>query len=724
MTHVFVKESIEFHHYSTRETKPLNREYLTYQINHTHYSKPEKLYHSNTFHLLLTNTLTMESSKVQEIKKVVTSVSTSSETHVTKETMETVHDKASNPTVEAIHATGEPIPAIPISTILSDGAKKKKKSKKTGEKKKSSKKSKSSSSPKAHTMTSLYLDPLNDQQNVEAVETPKPSEALGQDAETLGDAEKAVENVEPNVEGSLNQSEKAPQSAQEENPGDSEHESAQEVNKSNIDANTKPVGEEEEILSAESPRRDEDIINLEDVDSEEIPLIKTMPGIARRLKDRKSKGKTAISESSTPTPAKPKKKVVGPSKSWSKVQIPSEKKKSLKRKKDASSDSEYDVEREVQDIQSSKRMSTLKKKKTESSDTESDVEPDVEDIMTSGRKKAGGLKIPPNVPDAPMDNISFHSVESSKRWKYVYQRRIALERELTKEGTDLKGIMELIEKAGMTKTVCGLGDCYERLVKEFLVNLSSECDNKLSPEFRKVFVRGHCVNFSPSIINNYLGRNDEDAAEVEVTDNQICKEITANQVNQWPIKGKLSASKLTVKYAILHRIGTVNWAPTNHTSTIATGLGKLIYIIGTKKNFDFGAYIFDQTMKHANSYAIRLPVAFPSIISGIITSQHPNIITGADVVSKRELPLTIHPRLFVGTHVLDIEAPAGKEVGVSTSKKAIIDELKATCKHLETTITESTKKKENLERLIAALLAEEDDGEEEGMEEDEASEEE
>jgi hypothetical protein len=153
-----------------------------------------------------------------------------------------------------------------------------------------------------------------------------------------------------------------------------------------------------------------------------------------------------------------------------------------------------------------------------------------------------------------MDNISFHSVESSKRWKYVYQRRIALERELSKEGTDLKDIMELIEQVGMTKTVCGLGDCYEKLVKEFLVNLSSECDNKLSPEFRKVFVRGHCVNFSPSIINNYSGRNDEDVPEVEVTDNQVCEEITAKQVNQWPIKGKLSASKLTMKYVILHRI--------------------------------------------------------------------------------------------------------------------------------------------------------------------------
>jgi hypothetical protein len=127
-------------------------------------------------------------------------------------------------------------------------------------------------------------------------------------------------------------------------------------------------------------------------------------------------------------------------------------------------------------------------------------------------------------------------------------------------------------------------------------------------------------------------------------------------------------------------------------------------------------------MKHANSFVVRLPMAFPSVISGIIISQHPNIITGADVVSKRDLPLTIHPRLFVGTHVLDIEAPAGKEAEVSTTKKAIIEELKATCKHLETTITESTKKKEDMERLIAAMLAEENDGEEEGMEEDDASE--
>jgi len=59
----------------------------------------------------------------------------------------------------------------------------------------------------------------------------------------------------------------------------------------------------------------------------------------------------------------------------------------------------------------------------------------------------------------------------------------------------------------------------------------------LSQHYQQVF--GECVNFSPNIINKF-------------TDNQVCKEITANQVKVWPKKGKLF-----VKYAILNWIGAV-----------------------------------------------------------------------------------------------------------------------------------------------------------------------
>jgi hypothetical protein len=137
--------------------------------------------------------------------------------------METVQTKATNPTVEGTPATGEPISAIPIS-VISGKVEKKKRSKKTGEKKKS-KKNKSLSSSKPHTMTSLYLDPLNDQQNVESVKNPKSPtvmaafETLGQEenAKTIVEADKVVSEhinavlasvLETNVESNVTSSPK------------------------------------------------------------------------------------------------------------------------------------------------------------------------------------------------------------------------------------------------------------------------------------------------------------------------------------------------------------------------------------------------------------------------------------------------------------------------------------------------------------------------------------
>jgi hypothetical protein len=69
----------------------------------------------------------------------------------------------------------------------------------------------------------------------------------------------------------------------------------------------------------------------------------------------------------------------------------------------------------------------------------------------------------------------------------------------------------------------------------------------------------------------------------------------------WPLKGKVPYVMLSVKYAILNRIGAINWFPNTHSSTIATGLARFIYVIGTGTDADFGSYIFDQTMPHGKS---------------------------------------------------------------------------------------------------------------------------
>ncbi|KAL2985032.1 hypothetical protein AAZX31_12G126500 [Glycine max] len=363
-----------------------------------------------------------------------------------------------------------------------------------------------------------------------------------------------------------------------------------------------------------------------------------------------------------------------------------------------------------------------KRKEISSSDSDDDVKLDV---STSKRAKKSGKKVPENVPDAPLDNISFHSIGNAERWKFVYQRRLALERELGRAALDCKEIMDLITAAGLLKTVTKLGDCYESLVREFIVNIPSDITNRKSDEYQKVFVRGKCVRFSPAVINKYLGRPTDGVVDITVSEHQIAKEITAKQVQHWPKKGKLSAGKLSVKYAILHRIGAANWVPTNHTSTVATGLGKILYAVGTKSKFNFGNYIFEQTVKHSESFAVKLPIAFPTVLCGIMLSQHPNILNYADSVMKRESPLSLHYKLFEGTHVPDIVSTSGKAAASgAVSKDALIAELKDTCKVLEATIKATTEKKMELERLIKRLSESGIDDGEAAEQEDEAAEQE
>ena len=170
------------------------------------------------------------------------------------------------------------------------------------------------------------------------------------------------------------------------------------------------------------------------------------------------------------------------------------------------------------------------------------------------------------------------------------------------------------------KTVLGVGKCYERLVIEFMVNLTEECAEEGSDNYHKVLLREKNIDFSPTTINKILGRSAEAESKKNLSMDKVAEEITAGQAVSWPKKGLLPTSKLTVKYAILNRIGTANWAATNHSSGITPNLAKLIYLIGTGKKLDFGKHVFEQTMKHVETNATKLPITFQSLITEIILS--------------------------------------------------------------------------------------------------------
>ncbi|XP_050889179.1 uncharacterized protein LOC127094382 [Lathyrus oleraceus] len=274
------------------------------------------------------------------------------------------------------------------------------------------------------------------------------------------------------------------------------------------------------------------------------------------------------------------------------------------------------------------KVDMKKMKVREVSESEEDVEEDVPDI--SPVKRTTMRKSHVNVAVVHLDNISFHLEDGVAKWRFVIQRRVAVERELGKDVVEVKEVMDLIKTVGLVKTVAGLSQCYEGLVKEFIVNIPEDIADKNNKEFCKVFVRGRRV---------------KGAGELEATDNEVCREITARQVKGWPIKKHLPAGKLTVKF------------------------------------------MFEQIIKHASTNSMKLPIAFPSMNYGIILSQHPGILSSNDLPSIRNHALSVHYKLFEGSHVEYIVMTSAMKK--PASKVEIITELKEMCKELGEGIREA-----------------------------------
>ncbi|CAJ2671946.1 unnamed protein product [Trifolium pratense] len=350
----------------------------------------------------------------------------------------------------------------------------------------------------------------------------------------------------------------------------------------------------------------------------------------------------------------------GPKKSWSKSVPPPEKKKNvLKRKSAPSSDSDFEAEKDA-----------------------SNIKPPAKKAMSA--KKVMPQASTPVIEDFPCDNVSFHFPSYAQTWGIICTRRLALERELGKDILECEEVVNLINDARLIKTVWGLGSCYEKLVREFIVNIPVGCDDPLDKEFQKVFVRGKCVEFSPSVINKVLGNSDEPHPDFEVSDNVVCKTITANKV------------------------------PTTHSSDIATSLGKLIYKIGTGTKFNAGQYIFNQVVQHAKTSITKQPIAFPTLLCDIIFSQHPSIRHEGESAKKRASPLAVHQKLYNKQHAPDIVGPSNAAADTPMTRKEMIAVLEANCKDLD-------EKKLQFERMIHALRVEETTAQAAGADVDDAS---
>jgi hypothetical protein len=162
-----------------------------------------------------------------------------------------------------------------------------------------------------------------------------------------------------------------------------------------------------------------DTVNLEEFSDNEL-LASVIPSIAKRVRTRRGK-KTVmqrspskeVDETTSPkhtvTESARKRKGHGPAKSWSK-EVP-------------------------------------KKLKTKAVVVESDSDAPCDVTTSLSRKKPTSSKLAASVPEVPIDNVSFHFASSVNRWKYVYHKRMDLDRELAQNALECKEIVDLIREA-------------------------------------------------------------------------------------------------------------------------------------------------------------------------------------------------------------------------------------------------------------------------------------
>ncbi|VFQ80922.1 unnamed protein product [Cuscuta campestris] len=226
--------------------------------------------------------------------------------------------------------------------------------------------------------------------------------------------------------------------------------------------------------------------------------------------------------------------------------------------------------------------------------------PDFPSSSRQGRETRSSKNSQPSCTPGKQSVKLFPSIVAKSHFSDVVKKSIIPQRNLDVSDFSKKtNLLPTLKSNKLLKFVTLPGSHVKKVIHEFYCNLSESCVTKYDPSYHKVFFRGKLYDFSPSVINSFLG-TDPNPVSTPIDEETVWSDDLTNGLRDYQHgKSKVPSSVLKISYALLLRIAAFHWMPTTHTNTVPLCIATLIYRIKKNVPFDLGRVVFDQVMTFA-----------------------------------------------------------------------------------------------------------------------------